>query len=203
MRVSRTVVAVPVSLKGLAPHLPVNERKICNSHLEKETVQIPEDRVNSIRAPPLEAKREAKRREPTVISSTMELPRDLNSYESMLATFTCNVGIRLTVPRTSNDTDHDFETKIREAWSRTVRDRKLLQVRLVTKEGEMGPLGQLYGLSPVKETDTSSLFVIERGWEETTLVRKLQKVRTTAVDITKGSYYVVCSIKNDNDKQWR
>ena len=128
----------------------------------------------------------------------MEAIRDLNDYESMLATSTCNVGMKLTLPKISNEF---VEAKLREAWSRTVDSRTLLQVRLVAKEGQMGPLGQRYGLAVIKGESTSDLFVIETSEGELPLIQKLQHLGTSALDITKGSYFVHCTVQNDENER--
>ena len=121
--------------------------------------------------------------------------RDLNDYESMLATSTCNVGLKLTLPPTNDD--QVVESNLREAWSRTVENRKLLQVRLVAKDGQMGLLGQRYSLAPMEDASKKELFVVERKEQLPSLIRKLQSVGVSALNITKGSYFVACTIQKD------
>ena len=158
-------------------------------------------------------------------------PRNLNDYESMLATSTCNVGMNLTLSLKIREewNHHDdgttesptgrqgtaanmVESYLRQAWCRTVVERHMLQVRLVAKEDDIGPLGQRYGLAWRKEHQKNSidrpksedeeLFRVTQQAEYPNMVRQLQHVGTTALMITKGTYYVECilQVKNNNDK---
>lgn len=126
--------------------------------------------------------------------STSEL-RHLNDYECMLATMTCNVGLSLLIPV------HNVESSLRRAWSRCVAERMLLQVKVVPIKNEMGPLGQRYTLEPIT-VDPECLFVVrkcndESSASENDLVRDLQRIGTSALDIAKGSYYVSCKIREE------
>ena len=119
--------------------------------------------------------------------------RQLNDYESMLATSTCNCGMLLSVP--SND---NLETILREAWSRCVAERKQLQVKLVAKKGDKGPLGQRYGVTDLNYHSTRELFVVEKVSSKDSmpdLISNLKQVGTTALDIFKGSFYILCTLE--------
>jgi len=126
--------------------------------------------------------------------------RDLNDYESMLATMTCNVGMKLSIQRA--DSRGDLETSLRQAWSRCVEERTMLQVKVVPIQGDIGPLGQRYTLEWIEE-DSDSLFVVRQGEESSAsdLARELQRIGTTALDISKGSYYVACSVSEEADNK--
>jgi hypothetical protein len=125
--------------------------------------------------------------------------RSLNDYESMLAMQTCNVGLALTLPR--SEMTVQASNNLREAWSRCVAERRLLQVRLVAKEGDFGPLGQRYKVAAIKDEDKDALFVIcESSKNELPdLVHYVQEIGTTALDIAKGSYHVACALQNEDE----
>jgi hypothetical protein len=110
----------------------------------------------------------------------------------------------LTLPRLTDDAL--VESTLRQAWDRCVKERQLLQVKLVVKPGDMSPLGQRYGLAATDDaaTDarTSSLFAIQKVTQLPDLLRHLQQVGTTALDPQKGSYYVQCLLLvEEDDKQ--
>ncbi|CAB9509028.1 expressed unknown protein [Seminavis robusta] len=123
--------------------------------------------------------------------------RDLNDYESMLATSTCNVGMQLKISCAKDD----VESKLRDAWDRCVSEREQLQVRLVAKEGDMGPLGQRYGLVGIDSSKETKLFQVEQvpqGRDLPDLIPKLQEMGTTALTIEEGSFAVRCWIKQED-----
>lgn len=125
--------------------------------------------------------------------------RNLNDYESMLATMTCNVGIRVSIP----SSESDIENSLRQAWSRTVIERSMMQVKIVPIQGNMGPLGQRYTLDHIDKNAEDDLFVIHPVNEASSipaLVRELQRIGTTALDISKGSHHVECSICQSEGK---
>jgi len=139
--------------------------------------------------------------------------RDFNDYESMLATSTCNVGMSLTM--VSNDHQNQqqqhqcVQSSLRQAWKQTVQERRQLQVKLVAKKGDVGPLGQRYGLSVIGgDNDMDPLFSMEllspsddsdnhqdKEMAPNLLLNRLQRIGTTALNISKGSYKVVCFLQ--------
>jgi hypothetical protein len=144
--------------------------------------------------------------------------RNLNDYESMLATSTCNVALRLKIPihvESSSSSPADETTRVhslvkaylRQAWSRCVSERTLLQVRLVKRVDEncVGPLGQRYGLSPVEEDAMDKLFTVDlrECKRRLDVVKELQAMGTTALDVSQGTYVVACHVEKpeaDADK---
>ena len=64
------------------------------------------------------------------------LERLLNDYESMLATSTCNIAVRCSIP-----VDVDMAAKIRQAWQATIQQRGMLRVKLEVQMDNMGVLG--------------------------------------------------------------
>ena len=125
--------------------------------------------------------------------------RNLNDYESMLATMTCNVGISLSIQGAAHH--YDIDSCLFLAWSRCVAERLLLQVKVVPRKDEVGPLGQRYTLEPIR-VDPKRLFVIQHRAGKSAmpdLVRELQRIGTTALDISKGSYFVTCCVNAKNE----
>lgn len=137
--------------------------------------------------------------------------RNLNDYESMLATSTCNVALRLKIPihvelslsssaGGTTRVDSLIDAYLRQAWSRCVSERTLLQVRLVKRVDEtcVGPLGQRYCLAPIEEDVMDKLFTVDlRGGERgLDMVKELQAIGTTALDISQGTYVVACHVEN-------
>ena len=136
----------------------------------------------------------------TTIPPSFQL-RDLNDYESMLATSTCNVGLAVTIVSNSNGS-----VLMKSAWRRTVAERAQLHVKLIAKtgDGSMGPLGKRYSLVHMEEQDHNDLFhyrqqpAIDNNID---LLQQLQQIGTTALDINNGSYYVVCTQQPGTDKE--
>jgi len=152
---------------------------------------------------------------------TNNIVRQLNDYESMLATSTCSVGMELLLlcpdgnddnMNTTDDDDNDDDDDdgdigiyAREAWYRTVAERKQLQVKLIKLPGDAstGPLGQQqqqqrYALSDLQFDDARKLFVVETLVEPEEalpdLVASLKAVGTTCMDERMGSFYVLCRV---------
>ena len=123
----------------------------------------------------------------------MTILRNLNDYESMLATMTCNVAMSLSIEHGRDDLD----SCLRQAWSQCVAERMLLQVKL--EPTSMGPLGERYTLEAIT-VDPKTLFCIRHVEDMPDMVRQLQRVGTTALDISKGSYFVDCVVKQESDK---
>lgn len=119
------------------------------------------------------------------------VPRQLNDYESMLATSTVNFAIHLSLPRDSASA----ASALREAWSRTVGDYAFLQCRLAKRAGDMGMLGQRYDLVKL---DAPPVDVVQLRFEppaeEAQLVRELQKIGTTKLRVEEATYFVSCAV---------
>lgn len=129
--------------------------------------------------------------------------RKLNDYESMLATMTCNVGMSLMIKPKRNYVG--IENSLRQAWSRTRAERSMLQVKIIPIPGNLGPLGQRYTLESMSENNVERLFVIRHVTNPSempsSLVKELQRIGTTALDISKGSYIVECTVRQTDDEE--
>ncbi|KAJ9441397.1 hypothetical protein DIPPA_18914 [Diplonema papillatum] len=119
------------------------------------------------------------------------VPRALNAYESMLATGTCNVCLRVHLPCAAGEA----EGLLRAAWAATVHGYAALQCRLVPSGGEAGPLGPGYDLVPWGESPAAAF---EVGFgpvpEGEALVRVLQTVGTTRLHVDDAVFAVSCVV---------
>lgn len=138
--------------------------------------------------------------------------RNLNDYESMLSRSTCNVALRINLTfvddgassstsaseKETRTKDARVESYLRSAWSRCVSERTFLQVVLVERDDEecVGPLGQRYGVASVGDDAVDMLFTVRHNVDDNLdMVKELQTVGTTALDISKGTYAVSCHVE--------
>jgi hypothetical protein len=59
----------------------------------------------------------------------------------------------------------------------------------------IGPLGQRYGLAPVQEDAMEKLFTVRRAERSLDIVKELQAMGTTALDVSLGTYAVLCHLE--------
>ena len=120
--------------------------------------------------------------------------RLFNDYESMLVSSTCNVGLTCRIRAVGSA----LESQIRAAWEATVRQRRMLQIRLIS--GGMGSLGTRYHAADAIDDSTASTITFQTSSGLSTL-QEIQRQGTQDLDVSNRSYVMAVTMDNGDSKE--